>query len=349
MKKALLKASHISVRYPLRGGFLRRVKGYVHAVENLSLEIYPGEIVALVGESGCGKSTVGRSLLALTKTDKGELELEGRKIDRRSFASLRRSFQIIFQDPYLALNPRQSIYEILAEALIVHKLCPAIELKKNVRQLLDKVGISSEQMHRYPHAFSGGQRQRICIARAISMKPKFIVCDEIVSALDLSVQAQILQLLLELKAEMRLALLWISHDLSLVRYVSSRMYVMYKGRIVESGPTEELFRHPAHPYTLSLLKAVPTLERGAKKKQQRDSRKSWAFSQDLGLKQMEEQDYFSSCAFVLRCPQAQRECQEQLPLLQEHRVRESQASGAESQRIGERKLACFSPLPPFAD
>ncbi len=262
--RPLLSAKNLRTWFPVTGGLWKRVVDHVRAVNGVSLEVYPGEIVALVGESGCGKSTLGYSLLGLASPTSGEVELLGTRIDiakPESWKPFRRDFQIVFQDPYTSLNPRLTVFELLAEPLRVHGLAPASGLRDAVAALLRQVGLPENAMDRFPHAFSGGQRQRLCIARALGLRPKLIVCDEAVSALDVSVQAQIVQLLLDLKREHGLALLFITHDLSLVRTIADRVLVMHAGRIVEEGPVEEIFTRPREAYTQSLLAAVPRMER----------------------------------------------------------------------------------------
>lgn len=258
----LIEAKDLKVYFPVHGGVLRRKVGEVKAVDGVSLSVGEGELISIVGESGCGKSTLGNALLGLVSVTSGELKLDGQPINLCKAASwqpYRKDFQIIFQDPYTSLNPRHTIYEIISEPLLVHGLCDQSEAADRVSILLKKVGLSPDYMSRYPHAFSGGQRQRINIARAIALEPRAIVADEIVAALDVSIQAQIINLLLELKAELGLSLLFISHDLSLVRSISDRTYVMYLGRIAEAGET--LFERPRHPYTRALLDSIPTLDR----------------------------------------------------------------------------------------
>ncbi len=262
--RPLLSARDIRTHFPATGGLWKRITGYVRAVDGVSLEVYPGEIVALVGESGCGKSTLGFSLLGLTPPTEGTLELLGQNIDLKNPASwndFRRDFQIVFQDPHTSLNPRLTVFELLTEPMRVHGIVPAARLREEAVSLLRRVGLADDALDRFPHAFSGGQRQRLCIARALGVRPKLIVCDEVVSALDVSVQAQIVNLLLQLKREDGLALLFITHDLSLVRAIADRVLVMNAGKIVEQGATAELFRAPREDYTRSLLAAVPRMER----------------------------------------------------------------------------------------
>jgi peptide/nickel transport system ATP-binding protein len=264
MTGPLLSAKDLKTHFPVTGGFWKRTVDHVRAVDGVSLEIFPGEIVALVGESGCGKSTLGFSLLGLTPPTSGAIELLGNPIDIKAPAAwkpYRHDFQIVFQDPYTALNPRLTVFELLTEPLRAHDLVPRAGLRAAAVELLRQVGLPEDALDRYPHAFSGGQRQRLCIARALGLKPKLLVCDEVVSALDVSVQAQIVNLLLDLKRAHGLALLFITHDLSLVRSIADRVLVMNAGKIVEEGPAAELFTNPRHPYTQTLLAAVPRMER----------------------------------------------------------------------------------------
>jgi oligopeptide/dipeptide ABC transporter ATP-binding protein len=315
----LLKIDSLKTYFPVTGGVFKTVRGYIKAVDRVNLYIDTGEIVSVVGESGCGKTTLGNSILGLVKATSGKIFFSGREIDitsLKSFAPFRKDYQVIFQDPFSALNPRHTVFEILAEPMKVHGICHKDELKNHVSSLMEKVGLSVDYMDRFPHAFSGGQRQRICIARAIGLRPKLIICDEIVSALDVSVQAQIIQLLLKLKREMDLSLLFIAHDLSLVKAISDRIYVMYLGRIIESADKKELFDRPKHPYTRSLLDSVPTLDRSKKPKSLKGEVPS--------LSKLPE-----GCSFHSRCTYQQERC-----------LRESPDLAV----CGASRAACFYPL-----
>lgn len=258
----LLQVNDLQVYFPIRKGFFTRATTYVKAVDEVSFVIYPGETVGLVGESGCGKTTLGRALLRLTEPTAGRILFEGTDLARLPAGELRhrrREFQLVFQDPYAALNPMLTVGEAILEPLRVHGVGGTrAEQKSRVRELLRTVGLSEDAEQRYPHEFSGGQRQRICIARALALRPKLIVCDESVSALDVSVQAQVLNLLNDLKRELGITYLFITHDLSVARFMSDRLLVMSQGRIVESGPAAEVYAHPQHPYTQQLLAAIPS-------------------------------------------------------------------------------------------
>jgi oligopeptide/dipeptide ABC transporter ATP-binding protein len=256
----LLKVDGLQKYYSLRRGLVARGRNAIMAVDGVSFEIAPGETFGLVGESGCGKTTVGRSLLRLIEPTGGQLTFAGQDIlacTRSELRALRLRMQIIFQDPYSSLNPRMNVGAIIGEALQVHGIARGEELKNRVSQLLDRVGLPADYHNRYPHEFSGGQRQRIGIARAIALEPDLIVCDEPVSALDVSIQAQVLNLLSELQRELGIAYLFISHDLNVVRHIADRVGVMYLGRLVEVAPTEALFENPQHPYTQALIAANP--------------------------------------------------------------------------------------------
>lgn len=256
----LLELRGLTKRFPVRGGFWGRTHDYVHAVEDVNLQILPGETLGLVGESGCGKSTLGRTLLRLIEPTAGQIIYRGQDITRASHSemrALRRELQIIFQDPYASLNPRMNVEQIVGEPLAVHNLRPKSERRDRVLELLELVGLSADALTRYPHEFSGGQRQRIGIARALAVEPSFIVCDEPVSSLDVSIQAQIVNLLTELQEKLNLTYLFIAHDLRLVEFFSARIAIMYLGRIVELGSATQIVTQPRHPYTQALLSAIP--------------------------------------------------------------------------------------------
>ena len=255
---------NLKTHFPIERGFLfRRRVGLVKAVDGVSLTLRKGEILGLVGESGCGKSTLGRSILQLVRPTEGTIILEGESLTelrRSKLREARAAFQMVFQDPYASLNPRMTVFDALAEAMQAHRKIPRKELPGRVAALLEKVGLSSRAQRKYPHEFSGGQRQRIAIARALAVEPNLIVADEPVSALDVSIQAQIINLLAKLSRDMGLTLIFISHDLSVVKHISDRIAVMYLGKIVEIGPAARVFDAPLHPYTKALLSAIPVAD-----------------------------------------------------------------------------------------
>jgi len=270
--ESVLEVRDLQMHFPVRSSGLHRRTGYVHAVDGVSFELARGETLGLVGESGCGKSTLARCIVRLLRPIGGEILYNGKRIDNLSAAQLRplrREIQIVFQDPYASLNPKKRVGAIVGAPLAVHRLAPRDERKRRVEELLETVGLAPSHYNRYPHEFSGGQRQRIGIARALAVNPTLVVADEPVSALDVSIQAQVLNLLDDLQDEFGLTYLFIAHDLSVVRHVSDRIAVMYLGKIVEVSPAEELYDRPVHPYTEALLSAVPIPEVGAQKERER--------------------------------------------------------------------------------
>jgi oligopeptide transport system ATP-binding protein len=309
--RTLLSTDRVAKYFPVRTGWLSRQTKFVRAVDGVSLRVRRGETLGLVGESGCGKSTLGRLVLRLIEPTFGRIVYDGKDLvplSQSALRPLRRRMQIIFQDPYSSLNPRMTVREIIGEPIEIHHLAktPA-EAERKIVELLEKVGLRAEAAHRYPHEFSGGQRQRIGIARALAVEPEFIVCDEPISALDVSIQAQIINLLMDLQDQLGLSYLFISHDLSIVRHVSHRVAVMYLGRIVEQGPPDALYESPLHPYTHALLSAAPSVDPTRRK-----------------LRLLVEGDLPSAidppsgCAFHPRCPRAEKgKCDVLTPALAE--------------------------------
>jgi oligopeptide transport system ATP-binding protein len=307
--RSLLEVTDLVKNYPVRSGILRRRVGTVHAVDGVSFSLGVGETLGLVGESGCGKSTVARSVLRLVEPTSGTIRIDGRDITRLSKSDLRpvrRSLQIVFQDPFASLNPRMTAGDIVGEPLSVHGLASGSEKQARVTKLFEQVGLRPDQMKNYPHQFSGGQRQRICIARALALGPRLIVCDEPVSALDVSIQAQVINLLIDLQREHGFSYLFIAHDLAVVAHISHRVAVMYLGRIVEIAGKGELFRNPRHPYTQALLASVPVADPRSKR-----------------LKPLVDGDVPSpvnppsGCAFHTRCRYAIDRCKVERPLLRD--------------------------------
>jgi len=307
-KSELVTIRGVKKYYPITQGLFRREVGTVKAVDGVDLVIERGETLGLVGESGCGKSTLGRVVLGLEPPTEGRIFFDGQDISSASgekLHQLRRRMQIIFQDPYSSLNPRQTVGRTIGEGLVIHKIGTAAEQKKMVRQIMEVVGLRPELINRYPHEFSGGQRQRIGIARALALHPELVICDEPLSALDVSIQAQVINLLKDLQQNFNLTYLFISHDLSVVRHISDRVAVMYLGQIVELAEAVELFGNPSHPYTRALLDAIPLLDPNRPKKHQCQATESSA-------KALPE-----FCPFQPRCPQSEPRCEKVPPKLQE--------------------------------
>lgn len=304
----LVSVRNLEKRFPIKGGIFGREISSVKAVSGVSFDIRRGETLGLVGESGCGKSTLGRCILRLIEPTAGEVLFDGHdvlKMNGKELRKLRRRMQIIFQDPYASLNPRMTVEEILGEPLEIHGLVEGADARhKRIFELLDLCGLRKEVVTRYPHEFSGGQRQRICIARALAVKPDFIVCDEPVSALDVSIQAQIINLMQDLQKELGLTYLFIAHDLRVVEHISSRVSVMYLGKIVETAGADELYAHPRHPYTQALLSAIPIPDPLLKKERM-------ILSGDVPSPISPP----SGCSFHPRCPKAFEPCSIRAPLL----------------------------------
>lgn len=314
-KKPLLEVSNLQTFYPVYGGMFSTVKAHVHAVDGVSFRVWPHETLGIVGESGCGKSTLIHTIMCLEQATGGSVSFDGKTVFDKSgkkgtskadMQEIRRNMQIVFQDPYSSLDPRITVGQIIEEPFKIHRLYSQEDRKEEVWKLLDMVGLEREYYDRYPHEFSGGQRQRICIARALALKPKLILCDEPVSALDVSIQSQILNLLKKLQNTYGLTYIFISHALNVVRYVSDRVGVMYLGKIVELAPSDRLYKNPRHPYTEALLSAIPTPDPTVKK--------------ERIILQGELPDPKNpplGCRFCNRCPYAKDICREREPLLRE--------------------------------
>jgi len=321
----LLEVSNLVKRFPITSGVLiQRQVGTVHAVQDISFAIQEGETLGLVGESGCGKSTTGRCILRLHEPTSGSIRFEGQEVTelgRNEMNKMRRDMQIVFQDPYASLNPRMNVGAIVGEPLVIHKIGDKKERLDRVRELLDVVGLNPSFTNRYPHEFSGGQRQRIGLARAIALNPKLVICDEPVSALDVSIQAQMLNLLDSLQKKLNLTYLFIAHDLGVVKHVSKRVAVMYLGKIMELAPRDTLYGSPLHPYTYGLMSAIPIPDPAVERK-----REHVVLSGDVPSSVNPP----SGCVFHPRCFRAKPICAEEVPPMEEY------GSG--------RQAACFFPL-----
>ncbi len=320
MPEPILELKNVKTHFPVyRGVVFKRPVGTVKAVDGVTLALRRGEVLGLVGESGCGKSTLARTILQLVPATEGTVVLEGRNLTGARAAEVkaaRNRLQMIFQDPYASLNPRMTVFATLAEPMRVHRVCPRAEIPARVEALMTKVGLAPRFLRKYPHEFSGGQRQRIAVARALALQPKLIIADEPVSALDVSIQAQILNLLAELVRTMDLSLIFIAHDLSVVKHISDRVAVMYLGRIVELGPAVDVIERPRHPYTRALVSAIPAPDPDAERARQRIV---------LPGDPPSPLNPPAGCAFHPRCPFAQEKCRAAVPPLE---------------RIADRDVAC---------
>lgn len=319
MSKAILKVKDLKVHFPVSGGFLQK-KQIVKAVDGITFDVYEGETFGLVGESGCGKSTTGRAIVKINPITEGSIEFDGKDITKlkgKELDSFRKSVQMIFQDPYASLNPRMTVGEIIREPMDIHKIYQTTEEKeKRVRELLELVGLKPDHIRRYPHEFSGGQRQRIGIARTLALNPKFIVCDEPISALDVSIQAQVINLLEKIQKDMGISYLFIAHDLSMVKHISDRIGVMYLGNMMEIGDSDDVYHQPLHPYTQALLSSVPIPDPKVAREKKRivlEGELPSPINPPEG------------CVFCTRCPKANERCRFEKPKLQ---------------KVGERLVAC---------
>jgi len=310
-----LEVRDVNIDYPIRGGIFRRVKGHVSAVSGASFDVAPGETLGLVGESGCGKTSLARAIVGLTPTSHGQILVEGQDVSRGGTVDrqiMPRRVQMVFQDPFSSLNPRMTVRQIIGRAWQIHQdVVPPSDREATLADLLARVGLNPDHADRYPHQFSGGQRQRIGIARALALRPHVIVCDEAVSALDVSIRAQIVNLLQDLQVELGIAYLFIAHDLSIVEHLCDRVAVMYLGKIVEIGNRDQIFRSPTHPYTQSLLDSVPVT-------------RPWRVNRSVSLANGDPPSPAnppSGCRFHTRCPRARQICADVEPPLAEHDAR----------------------------
>ena len=318
----ILSVRDIRTWFPIRRGVFSRTVGHVKAVDGVSFDIYPGKVLGLVGESGCGKSTLARTILRLEKAQSGSVLFEGRDLlhlPQKELREVRKQVQVVFQDPFSSLNPRMSILDTLTEGAIQHKVIRPSQRAELAAQLLSEVDLGDDMLHRYPHECSGGQRQRVGVARALSLQPKLLICDEAVSALDVSVQAQVINLLMSLQASRGLAYLFISHDLSVVHHVADEIAVMYLGRIVELGTAQEIITKPVHPYTRALISAIPRVGQ--------DGKPRITLQGDVPS----PADPPPGCPFHPRCRHAQEQCSRQIPALNAYPAEEPTA----------RRVACL--------
>ena len=311
-RQPLVTIRNLVKHFPIKIGAFGDRSAVVHAIDDVSFEIFKGETLGLVGESGCGKSTTGFAIVQLYRATSGSVEFQGvdlARLPKKDLRAMRKKIQIVFQDPYSTLNPRMTIGEALAEPMRVHKLCAEKEIPERIARLIRDVGLNPNVANRYPHEFSGGQRQRICIARALASEPEFIVCDEPISALDVSIQAQIINLLMDIQEKYNLTYLFIAHDLAVVRHISTRVAVMYLGKIMEIADKAELFGKPLHPYTKALLSAVPEADPDAERNRKRIILKGDVSSAI---------DPPSGCRFHPRCAYATPDCARSVPELKDH-------------------------------
>jgi len=330
MSKVLLKVSNLKKYFPNHSGVISKNKKYVKAVDDVSFQVYEGETLGIVGESGCGKSTTGRTIMRLIEPTEGSINFNGIEVSNLSKSELRktrRHIQMVFQDPYASLNPRHTVEKILEEPLIVHGIGSSKERKQKVREYLEIVGLRSDHAKRYPHQFSGGQRQRIGIARALMTNPKLIIADEPVSALDVSIQSQVLNLMQKLQEELKLTYIFISHDLGVVRHISDRVAVMYLGKIVELADSESLYSEPLHPYTQALLSAVPIPD-------PEFNREQIILKGDIPSPSNPP----TGCTFHTRCPFAMDKCKVEMPEFKEVRSGRSVACHLYSESNNDIKL-----------